>query len=63
MEMTDGNKLVDIQLVWTRVDESEHWYENYLMKCQMCEWRFIAESFDAIRDEVEGHLEGVHNYV
>jgi hypothetical protein len=29
----------------------------------MCEWRFIAESFDAIRDEVEWHLEGVHKYV
>lgn len=54
--MTNGNQLVDIQLVWTRVDESEHWYENYLMKCQECSWCFIAESFDTIRTQIEQHL-------
>lgn len=54
--MTNGNQLVDIQLVWTRVDESEHWYENYLMKCQKCSWRFIAENFGTIRVQIEQHL-------
>jgi len=56
----EGNKLVDIQLIWTRVDKSEHWYNNYLMKCQWCEWRYIADNFDTIRNVIEKHLKGVH---
>lgn len=59
-EGIEGNKLVDIQLVWTRVDESEHWYNSYLMKCQFCNWFWIADNFDTIHKVIEEHLKGGH---